>query len=210
MNTARLFSLSGICLILGGAARALFWLLVVPFETFAGAATALNSLEQFAQVFNVLGAALVIYGFLGLYAAHHRQMRTFGLVGFALALLGGMGVLADALIGLVIFPSMATAAPATIEPDGAFFVGNILGLYVAIFATNMIGQTSFGFALWKYTSLPRVALGLFLASAILANLPPLPVLHYVLIAGGVAGGTGMVWLGWALRRLASRAVPERG
>ena len=79
MNAARLFSLSGICLILGGAARALFWLLVVPFETFAGAATALNSLEQFAQVFNVLGAALVIYGFLGLYAAHHRQMRTFGL-----------------------------------------------------------------------------------------------------------------------------------
>ena len=121
-----------------------------------------------------------------------------------------MGVLADALIGLVIFPSMATAAPATIEPDGAFFVGNILGLYVAIFAINMIGQFSFGFALWKYTSLPRVALGLFLASAILANLPPLPVLHYVLIAGGVAGGTGMVWLGWALRSLASRAVPERG
>lgn len=92
----------------------------------------------------------------------------------------------------------------------AFFVGNILSLYVAIFAINMIGQFSFGFALWKYTFLPRVALGVFLASAILANLPPLPVLHYVLIAGGVAGGTGMVWLGWASRSVASRAVPERG
>jgi len=206
MTAERLRSLSGLCLISGGAARALFWLLVVPFTTFAGAATALNGLQRSAQAFNVLGAILVVFGFIGLYAAYHQQMNTLGLVGFVLVVLGGMGVLADAIIGLVVFPAMAIAAPATLEPNGAFFVGDILVLYIVIFAINMIGQFSFGFALWKSTPLPRVALVLFMASAVLVNLPPLPMLHYVLVSGGIAGGVSIAWLGRGLRGQAPKTV----
>lgn len=199
MNKKQLFTLSGLCLIGGGAARALFWLLVIPFATFSGVATTLSGLQRTAQILNVLGAVLLIFGFIGLYAAYYPQIKRLGLAGFALVLLGGMGVLVDAVIGLIIIPAMATAAPPTVEANGAFFVGSILYLYIVIFATNMIGQLLLSLSLWRDTSLPRAALGFFVVSAVLVNLPPFPILHYVLVAGGVAGGAGLIWLGHALR-----------
>jgi hypothetical protein len=46
--------------------------------------------------------------------------------------------------------------------------------------------------------MPKSAAILFLIGGVLFNLPPIPALHLVLVAGGVIWGVGAVWLGKSL------------
>jgi hypothetical protein len=203
MKEATLYKLSGYCLIAGGLALSIFWLLVIPFDTFAGAEVITSPLYLISQVFHLIGAVVVLYGLIGLYLAYRERAGIIGLVGFVLTLLGAVGIVVDAVIGLVIAPALAVDAPATIEATGTLFVGPVLIMYIAIFATNMIGQLVFGGSLLR-TDLPRFAVILFLVGAVASNLPPLPVLHLVLVAGGVLSGAASAWFGWLLVRAQGR------
>ena len=112
MESNSLFKLSSFSLIIGGLSIALFWILIIPFDTFAGATTATDPIQLTGQVFHTLGAIMLIFGFFGLYAYHHNDIKYIGFIGFVLTILGEIGFLVDAIIGLIIAPALAVDAPA--------------------------------------------------------------------------------------------------
>jgi hypothetical protein len=56
----------GLSLLVAGIANALFWLLVVPIGTFAGAAASLSQLWVPSQLLHTLAATLALFGLVGL------------------------------------------------------------------------------------------------------------------------------------------------
>jgi hypothetical protein len=192
------YSWTGIALIGAGIATAAFWLLALPFESFAGPEVPLHSLFVPGQVFHLLGAILAVFGYFGLYLKQKDQAGTLGTIGFWTASIGMMFFLADAMIGLVIFPTIAEHAPELTDPTGPLFTGRVLGFYIMFAVTNMVGIILFGIATLRAKVFPKIAALLFLLGGIMFNLPPMPALHYILVAGGILWGGGAVWLGNAL------------
>ncbi len=60
----------GVSLVASGLAMAAFWLLVIPFPTFAGAEVALDPQQLAGQAFHVLAALLAVFGYVAL-RDHH-------------------------------------------------------------------------------------------------------------------------------------------
>lgn len=178
-----------------GIANALFWLLVIPIGTFAGAAASLNPLWAPSQLLHTLAAMLALFGLVGLYVLQGNKNGRLGLIGLALALFGTGFYLADAVIALVVFPIAATSAPALIATDGAL---NMSPVYIVFSVTFMLGYIAFGIALLRASALSRVATLLLIVGAILANLPPSFAPMSILIIGGVIWGIGATALGYAL------------
>jgi hypothetical protein len=185
----------GLSLLVAGIANALFWLLVIPIGTFAGAAASLSPLWVPSQLLHTLAATLALFGLVGLYARLGDQIRRLELTGFVLALFGTGFYLADAVLALVVFPIAATSAPSLIAADGAL---NMSPAYTVFGVTFVVGYILFGIALLRASALPRVATLLLIVGAILANLPPGLVPMLILIAGGVVWGIGATWLGYVL------------
>ena len=192
------FRLTGIALIGAGIATALFWLLALPFESFAGPEVPLNPLFAPGQVFHILGAILAVFGYVGLYLKQKDSAGILGAIGFVVASIGMMFFLADAMIGIIMFPTLAEHAPELIDATGPLFTGRVLGFYIMFAATNMVGIVLLGIATLRANVMPRVGTILFLVGGILFNLPPMPALHLVLVAGGVIWGIGAAWLGISL------------
>jgi len=94
------------------------------------------------------------------------------------------------MIGIIIFPVLATYTPELTAATGPFFTGRVLGFYIMFAATNMIGIALLAIATLRANVMPKMAAIIFLAGGILFNLPPMPALHYVLITGGVIWGVG--------------------
>jgi len=67
-----------------------------------------------------------------------------------------------------------------------------------ITATNMIGIINLAVATLRAKIMPKMAAVLLLFGGIEFNLPPMPALHIVLVAGGILWGGGAAWLGKAL------------
>ena len=190
--------LCGLDLIGAGIAVAIFWLLVIPFETFAGADVPLHPLFAPGQFFHILGAGLAVFGYVGLYLRQRGASGWLGLIGFVVAVIGAFLFFADGMIALVTFPVLARHAPALTEASGPMFTGSVLGFYITFAATNMVGIILFGIATLRAGIMPRIPTVLFIVGGILFNLPPNPALHPVLIAGGVLWGAGAAWLGVSL------------
>jgi multidrug transporter EmrE-like cation transporter len=195
MSNANLTRWSGLSLLLAGIANALFWLLVIPIGTFAGAGAVQNSLWLPSQFLHTLAALLALFGLIGLYTYQGDKNGWLGLTGLVLALFGTGFALADAVIALVVYPIAAASAPALVEATGAL---NMSPAYIVFSVISMVGTILFGIALLLQGRLPRLALSLLILGAILVNLPPGVVPMLVLIAGGVVWGLGAAWLGFAL------------
>jgi len=189
------FRWTGIALIGAGIATAVFWLLALPFESFAGTEVPLHPLFVPGQVFHILGAILAVFGYFGLYMKQKDSAGMLGGLGFVVASVGMMFFLADAMIGIIMFPTIAQNAPELTEATGPLFTGRVLGFYIMFAATNMVGIILLGLATLRANVFPRTASLLFLLGGILFNLPPMPALHLVLVVGGVLWGIGAVWLG---------------
>jgi hypothetical protein len=200
MSDKKFFRWTGIALIGAGVAIAIFWLMVLPFKSFAGPEAPLDSLFVPGQVFHVLGAGLAVFGYFGIYLKQKESSGTWGTVGFVIAVIGMMFFLADAMIGIVVFPALAEYAPEMTDAAGPLFTGRALGFYIMFSATNMTGIVILALATLRAKVMPKMAAVLFLVGGIMFNLPPMPALHFVLIAGGVIWGSGAVWLGQALAR----------
>ena len=89
---------TGFALIGAGIATAIFWLMVIPFESFAGPEVPLHPLFVPGQVFHILGAILAVFGYFGLYLKQKEPAGTLGAIGFVIAVIGMMFFLADAMI----------------------------------------------------------------------------------------------------------------
>ena len=208
MSNSSLIRWGGLSLLVAGIANVLFWLLVIPIGTFAGADAALNSLWVPSQLFHTLAALLALFGLVGLYARLGDQGGRLELTGFVLALFGTALYLADAVIALVVFPIAATNAPSLIATDCAL---NMSPAYVAFGANFMVGYILYGIALLRANVLPRAAILLLLVGAILPNLPPSLLPMSILIIGGVIWGIGATWLDYELlaRKNAGKQVGSK-
>lgn len=198
MTETKFFRWTGSSLMGAGIAIAVFWLLALPFESFAGPEVPLHPLFVPGQVFHILGATLAVFGYFGLYLRQKDAGGTLGAIGFVIAVIGMMFFLADALIGIIIFPTIAQHAPELTNAAGPLFTGRVLGFYILFAVTNMIGIVLLGIATLRANVLPRIAAIVFLAGGIMFNLPPLPSLHIILVTGGVIWGAGAAWLGYSL------------
>lgn len=130
MDSAKLFRYSGISLVGAGIGTAVFWLLAIPFESFAGPEVPLHPLFAPGQVFHILGAVLTIFGFTGLYLYMRESTGWLGLIAYVIAVLGAIAVFGDGIIALVVFPELARHAPALTDATGPMFTGRVLGFYI--------------------------------------------------------------------------------
>jgi multidrug transporter EmrE-like cation transporter len=195
MSNINLTRWSGLSLLLAGIANILFWLLVIPIGTFAGAEAVQNSFWLPSQSMHTLAALLGLFGLVGLYTYQGDKNGWLGLTGFILAFFGTGFYLADAVIALVVYPIASASAPALVAANGAL---NMSPAYIVFAVTAMVGTIVFGIALLLQGKLPRVAISLLILGAILVNLPPAALPMFVLIAGGVVWGLGAAWLGIVL------------
>lgn len=195
MTETKFIRLCGLDLLGAGIAVAIFWLLVIPFETFAGAEVPLDPLFAPGQLFHIVGALLAVFGYIGLYLRQREATGWFGLIAFVVAVIGALFFFADGIIALLTFPVLAIHAPALTEASGPMFTGRVLGFYILFAATNMIGIVLLGIATLRAGMVPRIPTILFIVGGVLFNLPPNPALHWVLIAGGVLWGIGAARLG---------------
>lgn len=198
MTETKFIRLCGLDLLGAGIAVAVFWLLVIPFETFAGAEAPLHPLFAPGQLLHSVGAMLAIFGYMGLYLRQREAIGWIGLIGFAVAVIGMLFFFADGMIALILFPVLATNAPALTEASGPMFTGSVLGFYILFAATNMIGILWLGIVTLRAKVFPRIPTILFIIGGVLFNLPPNPALHLLLVAGGVLWGIGAAWLGYFL------------
>ena len=158
---------------------------MIPFESFAGAEAPLHSLFVPGQIFHIVGAILAVFGYVGLYLRQREVTGWLGFIGYFVATIGAMFFLADVMIGIVVFLLLAKFAPELTEASGPMFTGRVLGFYVIFAAANMIGIVLLGLATMKGGIFPKFAALLFILGGVLFNLPPIPSLHFVLVAGGV-------------------------
>jgi hypothetical protein len=198
MNEKQLIKWLGLDLMAAGIATALFWLLALPFETFAGPEVPQHALFAPGQWLHMIGAVLAVFGYTGLYLRLRDGSGWLGLVAYAIAVLGAMFFFADGAIALIVFPVLAEHAPALTEATGPMFTGSVLGFYITFAATNMIGIILLGWVALRSGHFPRLPALLFILGGILFNLPPNPALHLLLVAGGVIYGVGAVGLGRVL------------
>jgi hypothetical protein len=192
------FRMKGFALIGSGLSIALFWLLVLPFESFAGPDVPLHSLFVPGQIFHILGAILAVFGYFGIYMYQKESAGNLGKTAFILAVIGMMFFLADAMIGILVFPELARHAPEMTSATGPLFTGRALGFYIMFAATNMIGIVLLGISMLRTKKFTTLAASLFIVGGIMFNLPPSPTLHLVLVAGGVIWGVGAILLGRTL------------
>ena len=205
MSSARLIRWSGVALALGGIAIALFVLALVPIGGFDAGGKAENTLTgiyRLSHGLHILGAVLALFGLVGLYGRLKDRTGWLGLIGFVLAFVGtslfvGLGMIAEFIV-----PVLAVSAPPLLDPAGP--LGASSPLFPLTFLPFLVGYILLGIATLRAGVLPRWSGLLLIIAAVLFALPvpwPVPV------AGAIAYGAGLIWLGSALWGAAEMARP---
>ena len=195
--------------ILAGVVTAIFWLTTVPFDTFAGREVATHPLFVPGQILHLLGAALTALGVVGIFLTSGRH-GTVANSAFLLCFFGALAFLADAAIALVAFPPIANGAPELISSDGLLFTGWAFGFFVGFAVVQMFGYVAFGLVCWASNLFPKAGCVLLMLGAVLANLPPMPGMHLLMVLGGLIWSAGIIILGFRALSLARTSQYEVG
>lgn len=139
----------------------------------------------------LLGATLLLFGLIALYAYQAEAAGTLGLIGFVGSMAGILFLMGPAWFGLFAEPVLAEEAPAFLESARTGEVGPLLGigLLVPIFV-QAIGWTIFGVATYRAGVYPRRAAVVLVVGALLLFVPVqgVPVVFQLAVA----------WLGFLL------------
>jgi hypothetical protein len=211
-----LIRLSGLSAVAAGVLF-VFVGLLHPAETPPAVATGLWA------IVHVLAFAVSFFGVLGMVGIYARQAEEVGWLGLIGFLLFGLWLALAAgytFFEALIFPLLATEAPAFTAGFLGMFTGSTGGTDVGVLGTlwtltgvlYMLGPLLFGIATLRAGILPRAAAAVFgfgaVSSLAFALLP-----HELEPLATVPVGIGLAWLGYALvserRESASAALPGR-
>jgi hypothetical protein len=205
MTPAHLVRWSGLANVVGGVSLAAF-VIEHPWNRFVGAAVARSAEWRIAHSLHFVGAALVLFGLMGLYAREREHIGVLGLVGFVTAFLGTAMFVGTGMITAFVWPMVAVRAPGALDPQGAMFAPPALTAFSLTAFAVTIGYVLFGIALLRAGRVPRPATALLVVGAVMGMVPPQPLGPMPwpgLVLGGVLYGGGAVWLGVTLWREAT-------
>ncbi|MEE9328686.1 MAG: hypothetical protein V3V30_01005 [Parvularculaceae bacterium] len=185
-------------LIASGLLIAAFWLLTYPFEGFAGAEVSTHALFIPGQYLHLIGAIMGVVGYFGLYLTLRDSAGGLAFPAAFIAIVGMTLFAADAVIALVIFPTLAAHAPSLLDAAGPMFTGRVLMFYIICYATHMTGIVLLSALMLLYNRVTITGICAFLLGGIAMNLPPIPGMHWIAILGGVLFGFGLLMIGLAL------------
>jgi drug/metabolite transporter (DMT)-like permease len=198
---------SGLALMLGGVAMALFVLLLFPVGGFFGAQRAHHPLWVPAHTMHFISALLMLFGLVGFYARQAERAGWLGRVGFGLAFAGTAMFVGTGLLTAFIWPVLADHAPSILEADGALFAPPASAVFFLMLLTIIPGYGLLAVATRRAGMLPAGGALLMAVGAVLAIIPPEPVgpIPWVgLVLGGILFGSGATWLGYSLWSLGGR------
>ena len=205
MSSTTLIRWSGLTVLLGGLAYALF-VLVHPFGGITESHVIHSGRWLVAHTLHSLGAVLVLLGLPGLYASRRQQTGRLGLAGYLVAFVGTALFAGMGLITAYVFP----LAPALTDPNGPAQGSP----FVAVFLLQTLAMIA-GFVLLAIAGLRAGALpswvGLpLIAGAVLFNVPAVAVPYAIPLVGGVLFGAGLGWWGYALWSQEARPAAQPG
>lgn len=199
----------GLAAILGGATIAAF-VLLHPWDRFVGAEVGGSAAWQRAHTLHFVGAALSLFGLLGLFAFQRERLGKLGLFGFLVAFLGQTMFVGTGMITAFVWPMVARQAPEAVELGGAMFSAPALYSMSLTAVLVIAGYLLFGVATLRAGLLPRWGTVVLMMGAVAGMVPPHPLgpMPWAgLVLGGVLFGVGSVSLGHALW---TRAGAARG
>jgi hypothetical protein len=169
-----------------------------------------TSLFVIVTLVGLIGQMFLLMGLPGMAARQAPYAGPLGLVGFALTFLGGLLFTSFSVIGLVIFPWLAQAAPNLLAGNGPPPTVFVFFLIASILFG--LGGLLLGIAVMRGGVLPRSAGLLLLVGAVLnAAAFPLNGLLSTVVStvAFVLFSAGLGWIGYALAsegRLAARVT----
>ncbi len=181
---------------MGGVCIAIF-VLVHPLDEFTSEVMS-GARAQIAPSFHFVGAALSLFGLMGVILSQAEGGRRLGLVGAIVAFFGMVWFAGLGLMSFAALPFIAAHAPQLITASGPFWNEPPNPVFLVGLACFVLGFVILGIALLRGAGLPRWSGLLVLAGAVLSTPPPVVVPLLVLTAGGVLLGAGLAWLGYGL------------
>ena len=103
MDDRKLYKYGMVSLAGAGVSTILFWLVVAPFDSFAGPEIPLHPLFVPAQILHLAASVLLLFGVTALYLRFRGSVGMFGTAAYVVASLGALGVFADGGLGLIVF-----------------------------------------------------------------------------------------------------------
>jgi hypothetical protein len=160
----------------------------------AGAVAMMSSRWLIAHNLHFMGAALLVFGVVGLYLEQEGRLTAVGHLSFVLALMGSAFFFADGILTAGVLPFVAMAAPRLADIHGPLFHPP-LPILVVSGMTFELGWLAFGwttaragvFPTWMGTA---IAAGAVLLATAQYPFGPLP--WSVAAVGGVVMALGMV------------------
>jgi hypothetical protein len=215
-TVSNLFRLSGLSALVAG----ILFVFVGPLHPAQDPAAVATSLWAIVHVMAFAVSFFGLLGMAGIYARQAEDAGWLGLVGFLMFSLWLVLAAGFVFFEALIFPLLATEAPAFTEGFLGMFTGSTGGTNVGVLAAlwkltgvlYMLGPLLFGVATLRAGILPRAPAALFgvgAASALAFALLP-PAMEPL---ATVPVGAGLAWLGYALlserREPASAPLPGR-
>ncbi len=201
--TRTLIHWSGLALIVGGVAIALF-VLIHPQGEF-NAEVMRGGQAILAHNFHFVGAAVTVFGLGGLLLDQLDRGKRFGATAALVALFGTIWFAGLGLLSFAALPFIASHAPALVAPDAAFWNEPPQPLFLVGLGLFAVGYVALGIAILRDGGLPRWSGALLIVGALLTVPPPVVVpTVLILTAGGVLLGAGLAWLGYGLRTRSPR------
>jgi hypothetical protein len=193
MSSTPLVRWSGLAVLLGGLAHALF-VLIHPFSGLSDPHVIHSGRWLVAHNLHLLGAVFVLLGLPGLYVSGLRRAGRLGLVGYLVAFVGTALHAGSGMFTAYVVP----LAPALADPSGPAQGSPFVAVFLLLTLAMIAGFTLLALAGLRAGALPGwVGLPLILG-AVLFNVPAVAVPYAIPLVGGVLVGAGLGGWGYAL------------